>query len=124
MPTRTELTGPKAVIELFVFDDDSCPARAYLDELDPRERQRIDSLFELMCMRGEIRNKEHFKKLEGSDGIFEFKRYQTRVLCFFGKGSPARVVLTNGVTKKSDKHAKSDIRRAEDMRKRYMGERK
>lgn len=124
MPTRIEHTGAKAVIELFVFDDGSCPARDYLDELNGTDRQRIDSLFELMCARGEIRNKEQFKKLEGSNGIFEFKRYQTRVLCFFGKGSPARLVLTNGVTKKSNKHAKSDIRRAEDMRQRYMGDNK
>lgn len=122
MPTRVEYTGIKAVIELFEFEDGSCPAADYLNSLDEKSRQKVDNLFVLMGEQGQIRNKEQFKKLEGSDGIFEFKRYQLRLLCFFGKGSPARIVLTHGVTKKQDKHAKADIERAEATKKRYQGE--
>jgi len=118
-----EFTGNKAVIELFVFEDGKSPAYEYLQSLDSTSRQKVDTLFGLMGQNGLIRNKEQFKKLEGSDGIFEFKRHQIRLLCFSGKGRPQIWVITHGVTKKQDRHAKADIDRAEAIKKLYYGER-
>ncbi|WP_267096224.1 type II toxin-antitoxin system RelE/ParE family toxin [Xanthomonas sacchari] len=122
MPTRGEHTGLKASIELYEFEDGSCPAQDYLDELSVSDRQKVDNLFEMMGIKGEIRNDTKFKKLEGSDGIFEFKAFQIRLLCFYGKGPPKKLVISHGVTKKQDKHAKADIQRAEASRKKYFGE--
>ena len=61
-----------------------------------------------------------FKKLEGSDGIFEFKSFQIRLLCFFA--SNGRVVIVRGLTKKSNKHSPQDIAYAEQRRKKFLGE--
>lgn len=122
MPTRVEYAGQKASIELYEFEDGSCPAADYLEGLSPADRQKVDTLFALMGDRGEIRNNEQFKKLEKSDGIFEFKRFQVRLLCFHAKTSPKKLVITHGVTKKQDKHAKADIARAEAIKKKYLGE--
>lgn len=122
MPLRSEYSGLKASIELYEFEDGSCPAAEFLEALSERDRQRVDSLFQLMGERGSINNKEHFKKLEGTDGLFEFKRFQIRLFCFFAKGSPARLVVTHGVIKQSDKHAKADIKRALAIKKKYFGE--
>lgn len=122
MPTRVEFTGSKAVIELYVLEGGECPADEYLQSLDGKSRQKVDTLFALMAQNGQIRNKEQFKKLEGCDGIFEFKRHQIRLLCFCGKGRPQHWVITHGVTKKQDKHAKADIERAKAYMKLYFGE--
>ncbi len=122
MPTRVEYVGPKATIELYEYEEGSCPAAEYLSDLAPSDRQKIDTLFELMGVRGEIRNDQKFKKLEKSDGIFEFKSFQVRLLCFYAKTSPKKLIITHGVTKKQDKHAKADIRRAETIRTKYLGE--
>ncbi|MCA0394810.1 MAG: type II toxin-antitoxin system RelE/ParE family toxin [Proteobacteria bacterium] len=122
MPLRSEHSGLKASVGLYEFEDGSCPAAEFLGALSSKDRQRVDSLFALIGERGSISNKEHFKKLEGTEGIFEFKRFQVRLLCFFAKGSPARLVITHGVIKKSDKHAKADIERALAIRKRFLGE--
>lgn len=122
MPTRAEYTGHKATIELYEFEDGTCPAAEYLNGLSPSNRRKVDSLFDLMGTKGEIRNKERFKKLENSDGIFEFKSHQIRLLCFHAKTSPKKLIITHGVTKKRDKHAKADIERAEAIRSKYLGE--
>lgn len=122
MPTRVEHTGLKARIELYEFEDGSCPAQEYLDGLSAKDRQKVDNLFEMMGINGEIRNDTKFKKLEGSEGIFEFKSFQIRLLCFYGKGPPKKLVICHGVTKKQDKHAKADIERAEAIKKKYFGE--
>lgn len=122
MPTRVEHIGVKANIELFELDDGTCLAQDFLNDLSPKERQKVDNLFEMMGINGEIRNDTKFKKLEGSDGIFEFKSFQVRLLCFYGKGSPKKLIIALGVRKKKDKHDKGDISRAEQIRKMYLGE--
>ena len=74
-------------------------------------RRRLQVLFERLAEIGKINNVELFKKLRDSDGIFEFKRHQIRIPCFFT--TDKRVMLCFGVIKKKDDLKREDIRRAE-----------
>lgn len=120
MGTRVAYTGTKRTIELLCDDDGSCPVGDFLEGLDPRDLRKVDVLFDLMGSKGQISNKEKFKKLEGSDGIFEFKSFQVRLLCFFAPNG--RVIVCRGLVKKSDKHSNQDITFAEQRRKKFLGE--
>lgn len=118
MNTKECYCGAKKSIELLSDDDDSSPEK-FVTGLNAKDRKKVDALFELMGERGVISNKEKFKKLEGSDGIFEFKSFQIRLLCFF---HGRRVIICRGLIKKKDRHDKSDISYAESCRKKFLGE--
>lgn len=112
---RIERQGRKLTISTVIFPDGSCPAGELLASMSPAERRKFDPLFERMSEDGFIANREHFKKVEGSDGVFEFKRYQTRIFCFFG--SDRVVYLLYGLTdKKTEKLKPAEVKRAEDYR--------
>lgn len=118
MPREPEYSGGVFTIEALCLADGSCPAGEFLDSLDSADRRKLDVLFERLGDHGEIRNREKFKKLEGSDGIFAFKSHQIRLPCFFTRDK--RVMLCFGLIKKKDKYTTEDIRRAEDYRRRYL----
>ena len=111
MPRPPEYKGTRFTIYCLVLPDGTCPAGEFLDGLDEGERRKLDVLFERLGEKGSIPNTEQFKKLEGSDGIWEFKRRQIRLFCFFA--TRRRVVLAYGLKKKRDRHARQDIERAE-----------
>jgi hypothetical protein len=82
--------------------------------MDGSDRDRLQAKFQHMADEGRITNPEHFKKLEGTDGLFEFKRFQIRMPCFFdGRGA---LVLTHGLTKKKDRYRAEEIDRARRIR--------
>lgn len=111
---RVEFRGRAATIVSIELADGTNPTAEFLDALEPGDRTKIDTLFERMGTEGRILNREKFKKVEGSDGIFEFKSFQIRILCFWGKG---RVLyLLYGLSKKSDKLKEAEVKRAEDYR--------
>ncbi|WP_203321758.1 type II toxin-antitoxin system RelE/ParE family toxin [Pseudoxanthomonas beigongshangi] len=120
MANRIEYAGRKLTIELLCDDDGQCPAAEFLDGLDEGERRKVDVLFEMLGENGRIPNREKFKKLEGSSGVFEFKSFQVRLLCFFTP--TGRVVITHGVRKQKNKHDAHDITYAERRRKKFLGE--
>lgn len=120
MANRIAFTGTKRTIELLCEEDGVCQAGDFIDGLSKSDRRKVDVLFEMLGAKGQISNKEKFKKLEGSDGIFEFKSFQIRLLCFFA--SNGRVVIVRGLTKKSNKHSPQDIAYAEQRRKKFLGE--
>lgn len=120
MKTKKCFEGQKKCIELLYEEDSSCQTDNFLNSLDPKDRRKVDVLFELMGEKGSISNKEKFKKLEGSEGIFEFKSFQVRLLCFMTPGR--RVIVCRGLLKKKDKHDKADISFAESCRKQFLGE--
>lgn len=111
MPRPPEYEGIRFRIACLELADGSCPAGEFLDGLDESDRRKLDTLFERLGDHGKISNKEQFKKLEGSQGIFEFKRHQIRLLCFYAPGG--HLILAFGLRKKKDKHAPADIERAE-----------
>ena len=75
-------------------------------------------LFERLGNTGKIHNAEKFKKIEGSESIWEFKSFQIRIFCFFA--SDRRVILAFGVRKKKNKHRREDIDRAEFYREQFL----
>lgn len=110
--------GPRKTIVYLRLPSGVQPAKDYLDGLDERRRVKIAALFSMMADAGVIRNKEKFKKVEASQNIWEFKDFQTRVLCFM---APDQIVaLTSGQTKKGDRLSPAVIRQAEEMRSSYL----
>lgn len=70
-------------------------------------------MLDYLAEHGTLRSPEKFKKLAGTDGIWELRHRDARILCFHhGK----HIVLAFGVRKKADRHRRSDLRRAEQMK--------
>jgi len=84
------------------------PAREFYDALDAADQAKMNALLQRMSDFGFIRNDEHFKKLE--EHLFEFKRFQIRILGDFRPGR--QFVLAYGVRKQKDKHRPEDLRTA------------
>lgn len=118
LATRVEYQGCIKSIELLVDDDGNCPTYVFLEKLSTSDRRKVDHLFQLMGEKGQIKNKQRFKKLEGTDGIFEFKSHQIRLLCFFAGN---KVVICRGVRKKKDLHDEQDIRFATECKRGFTG---
>lgn len=88
-------------------------------------KQKIQYVFEIIKQVERVPKKflEHF---EGSDGIYEIRiEYQSniyRVFCCFDEGS--LVVLFNGFQKKTQKTPKTEIEKAERLKKKYFQQKK
>ena len=79
----------------------------------------MDALFQLLGDRRDMRSRTQFRKLRDTDGIFEVKAGQIRMLCFHSDGD---LILVFGVRKKSQKLPKKDIRRASNMKREFLQE--
>ena len=90
----------------------------FLNTLDIKVKDKI--LYDIMKSQYEINN-ELFKKL--TDNIWEFRtRYQGmayRLLAFWDKDKKALVIATHGFIKKMQKTPSNEIKRAEDLMKKY-----
>jgi len=115
--TKCEYKGNFLSVVLLVLNNGSCPVGDFLASLTPQERRKVDVLFELIGCRGRISNKEHFKKIEGTD-LFEFKRHQVRLLCFYTEDK--QIVICHALRKKKDRHKKRDLDLATDLRNLYL----
>ena len=73
-------------------------------------------IFQLLGDGGGIRSRTQFRKLRDTDGIYEVKSGQIRLLCFHAGGA---LILAFGVRKKSDRLPRKDIRRAHDMKREF-----
>lgn len=118
MPRDPEFRGRNFTIECLELPDGSCPAGEFLDGLENANRRRLQVLFERLGEMGKINNVELFKKLRDTEGIFEFKRHQIRIPCFFTRDK--RVMLCFGVIKKKDDLKSEDIKRAERYAKQFL----
>lgn len=85
LQARVEFDGRQRMIASILLADGSNPAGEFLDALGDGDRAKIDTLFEMMGDCGEIRNREKFKKLQGTKSLFTFKSFQIRIPCFMGK---------------------------------------
>ena len=100
----------------FFQKGNSYPADEFLKVLDVKVQARAYALFVRLADHRMVRNKQKFRILEGTDGIFEFKPTdQLRILCFFT--SDRRVILTNAFIKKSNKTPQEELIRAESYKK-------
>ena len=97
----------------------------FLDKLDEKSRKKV--LFNIWKAR-EKNDPELFKKLSGE--IWEFRtKYSTkqiRILAFWDKSDKQDtiVISTSGFIKKTKKTPKSEIEKAEKLRKQYFESRK
>ena len=108
--TRLIVKGIVFSVEALVADQGSAPAEEFLESLSEKDQAKLAALFQRLADTGRIWNEQKFKHLEGTDGIFEFKSDDNRVLCFFFFGK--RVILTHGFKKKQPKTPKGEIERA------------
>lgn len=102
-------------------DGVSCPVLEFLREqfeVKPDEVSKLAALLEHTARNGPFANETKFKKVEGSNGIFEFKSYQMRLYCFFDSGN--LIICTNGAVKKRDKADPADLARAEEWKNLYF----
>ena len=98
-----------------------CPVLEFFEEQRAKDRDRLinlSALLELTARQGPPKNKTKFKRVEGSDGVFEFKEYQHRLLCFWDTGNT--IVCTNGCVKKGDRLGRVVTEAAEQWKKRYF----
>jgi phage-related protein len=67
---------------------------------------------------------KYLRSIKGSNGLYELRVEESsniyRVFCFFDEG--AVVILINGFQKKTDKTPRSEIARAQRLRKKYYHE--
>ena len=110
--------GQKLVIEYAICTNGSCPAKEFFDSLSERDKIKLMALFALMGDKGEIRNKEKFKIIEGT-AYFAFKSFQIRVICRFQPGR--RLILLCGLRKQKDRYPKAEIDRANRIFEEYLG---
>ena len=96
-------------------------AKEFLDNLDDKTRKKV--IYNIWKSR-DVNDPELFKKLDGN--IWEFRTKfltnQIRLLAFWDKTEKEEtlVVATHGFIKKTQKTPKSEIEKAEKIRKQYF----
>ncbi|OIP31631.1 MAG: hypothetical protein AUK47_22170 [Deltaproteobacteria bacterium CG2_30_63_29] len=110
-------TGDSLTLEWAFTATGKYPAEDFINGLPTgfeSERIGLFRLFEKLASTGIIRNKELFKKVEGTQ-LFEFKRGQLRVLCAYNPQRRGTMFLLAGEIKKTGKLSPSTITRAQDV---------
>lgn len=110
-------SGKQRTIEYAVMENGKMPAKEFFHSLSDNDQRRLYALFQLFGDTGRIRNREHFKKIEGAE-FFEFKRFSLRMVCFME--SKGRLVLTHGFIKKKDKIPPEEIVKARRIKAEYQ----
>lgn len=108
-------------IEFYLTESGQKPIEDFLDSLSAKEVQKI--VWVLKIVRDQaIVPKEYFKKLIGTDGIWEVRashgKKEFRLLGFFHDGK--LVILTNGFVKKTQKTPADEIDLAEKRKKDFI----
>jgi phage-related protein len=115
MSSHILCSGRKFTIECAIRSNGTMPAKDFYDhELSNQERAKLKPPITRLADDGRVDNKERFKKVEGTEELFEFKSHQVRILGFFRPGG--RFVLTHGLRKKQDRLPKTEIKMAETIR--------
>lgn len=93
----------------------------FLQTINDKARRKI--FYNINLVAGGLINKELFKKLEGTD-IWEFRTLYNgvcyRIFSFWDTEAQALIVTTHGIIKKTQKTPKSEIDRANEIRKEYF----
>lgn len=95
-----------------------CLVEEFIEGLEKADQKKVVALLLRAADFGPPVNEEKFKKLN-SEGIYEFKSYQVRIFCAFGKGKI--IILTHGFVKKSGKTPRNEIERATRLLGEYRG---
>ncbi len=93
-----------------------CLTKDFVEGLEESDRKKVIALLKRAADFGLPKNTEKFKSLKNS-GIYEFKSYQVRILCFFDREKV--IILTHGFIKKRNKTPGREITKAEKLMKEY-----
>ena len=97
-------------------------AQTFLESLPYEAKEKISYNIRRV-MAGEI-NKDLFKKLENSDGIWEFRtlyrKIAYRLFAFWDTEQDTLVIATHGIIKKTQKTPSKEITKAEDIKRKYF----
>ena len=97
-------------------------ARIFLESLPYEAKEKISYNIRRV-MAGEI-NKDLFKKLENSDGIWEFRtlyhKIAYRLFAFWDTERDTLIIATHGIIKKTQKTPSKEITKAEDIKRKYF----
>jgi len=100
-------------------NENRCPVREFIDNLEKKDQQKVMALLVRLADHGMLGNEQKFRKLEGKGaGLWEFKSFQARILCFFDR--ERLVILTHGFVKKSNATPAVEIEKAVRLRKEYL----
>ena len=91
----------------------NCPVLEFFHEQAQLHRDNLSKLEALLtdfARNGPRPSDPRFKRVAGTEGLFEFKAYQLRVFCFWGEGR--QIICTNAVVKKQDRSNPDAIKTA------------
>jgi len=107
-------------IEYVSLPNDRIPAREFIDSLDDKAAARVDAFIERLRIYGNRMECKFVKKLTGD--IFELRVKQFdrifRILFFYQPGM--LIVITSGFQQKTQETPRSEIARAERLRKLWL----
>ena len=96
-------------------------AREFIRSLMPEIREKV--YYNIRKVSGGIKDRELFKKLEGTE-IWEFRTLYKgscyRLFAFWDKTEETFVIATHGIIKKTQKTPLKEISKAEQIRKEYL----
>jgi hypothetical protein len=101
-------------------DRDKCETLAFFQEQKaeaPDEMIKLTALLSDVADHGPPHDETKFKKLDGTDGLYEFKARTLRLICFWDDGGI--IVCSHGYVKGSQKAPKYVLRKAERTKKLY-----
>ena len=99
----------------------NCPALEFFREQAHLHREnltRLQALLTDVARNGPHPGDQKFKRVTGTDGLFEFKVYQLRLFCFWDAGRV--IICTTGVVKKQDRSDRVAIRTALEWKAAYL----
>jgi len=112
-------------VNFYQLESGKHPAKEFLDSLTGKQAQKVTWVLKLF-EETSIFPKQYFKKLTGSDNIWEvriiFAGDIFRLLGFFE--SDRNFVITNGFKKKTTKTPQNELRTAEERKRNYFERKK
>jgi phage-related protein len=107
-------------VSFYTREDGTKPAKAFIVALEPKMRAKMYRTIDMLEANGHELREPYSKHLD--DGIFELRAKVgtdiSRVLYFFFVGR--KVILTNGILKKSRQTPTNEIQRAKNYRSEYL----
>ena len=97
-------------------------AQTFLESLPYDAKEKIS--YNIRRVLAGERNNELFKKLENSDGIWEFRtlyrKIAYRLFAFWDTEQNTLIVATHGIIKKTQKTPPKEIAKAEEIKRKYF----
>jgi phage-related protein len=111
-------------INFYRFDNGKCPVEEYLETLSNKQVEKVFFVLQLVESLNIVPRK-FYKKLESTDDIWEVRvQLGNNIFRFLGFIDGAELIILNhAFTKKTQKTAKKEIKRAERRKKDYFSRR-